>query len=66
MANKNTNWRNPTKNVDYVLITEFSDEIQIKFEKWLEGKPRPIVEKEAKNMMRCAFYWDWKKFNETL
>lgn len=66
MANKNTNWRNPTKNVDYVLITEFSDEIQIKFENWLEGKTRPVVTQENENMMRCAFYSDWQKFKETL
>jgi hypothetical protein len=66
MGNKNTNWRNPIKNVDYVVITEFSDEIQIEFEKWLEGKTRPMVEKEAENMMRCAFYSDWEKFNQIL
>lgn len=61
-STENINWKNPIKNKDYVVITEFPDEFRLAFEKWLFGKTRPIIFKEGDNMIHCAYYSDYKKF----
>ena len=60
------NWKNPVKNVHYVVVKELPDEIQDKFEKWLSGKRRPIVFNEKDNFCECAYYSDYLLFLNTL
>lgn len=56
------NWKNPVKNVHYVVVKELPDEIQDKFEQWLSGKRRPIVFNEGNNFCECAYYSDYTEF----
>jgi hypothetical protein len=57
-----TNWKNPTKNKDYVVISELPDHLQLSFRKYLKGKTCPVVKKENELSFDCAFLHDYTKF----
>jgi hypothetical protein len=59
---ENINWKNPVKNVDYVVVKELPEAMQDKFEQWLSGKRRPIIFNEGDNFCECAYYSDYKEF----
>ena len=56
------NWRNPVKNVHYVVVKELPMDLQYKFEEWLSGKRRPIIFNEGDNSLDCAYQFDYKEF----
>ena len=60
--NENINWGKPIKNTHYVVLSELPDEVKDKFEKWLTGKTRPLIESEGDRMFDCAYYSDYEKF----
>jgi len=57
-----TNWKNPIKNKDYVVISELPDHLQLPFRKYLKGKTCPVVKKEKEHSFNCAFLHDYTKF----
>jgi len=61
-SNYMTNWKNPTKNKDYVVISELPDHLQLSFRKYLKGKTCPVVKKENELSFDCAFLHDYTKF----
>ena len=55
-------WKNPIKNLHYVVISELPEHLQSEFRNYLKGKTVPIVEKEKENSMDCAYHSDYVKF----
>lgn len=57
-----TNWKNPIKNLHYVVISELPENLQQDFRKYLQGKTVPVVKQEKENSMDCAYHSDYVKF----
>lgn len=64
-SNKEINWKNPIRNLHYIVIDDVPKEHRIPFMKFCLGRFCPVVRKEKENAWSCYLISDYTEYLNT-
>ena len=64
-SNQEINWKNPTRNLHYIVIDDVPKEHRIPFMKFCLGRFCPVVRKEKENAWSCYLISDYTEYLNT-
>ena len=65
-SNQEINWKNPIRNVHYIVIDDVPKEHRIPFMKFCLGRSCPVVRKEKENAWSCYLISDYAEYLNTV
>ena len=65
-SNQEINWKNPIRNVHYIVIDDIPKEHRIPFMKFCLGRFCPVVRKEKEKAWSCYKISDYAEYLNTI